>query len=76
VDAEQGVQPEAVGALPGEHVGDGLVVEDAASLDDTEHDAAVGLLAEEAVEDHDVEVGIQGGAEAVEVAQDGFVCDL
>jgi hypothetical protein len=53
-----------------------LVVEDAASLDDTEHDAAVGLLAEEAVEDHDVEVGIQGGAEAVEVAQDGFVCDL
>lgn len=91
MDSDGGVEAEAAGALPGEHVGHGLVVEEAAFLEDAElaalegalkrvddvgremrglveGHAAVVLLDEEAVEDHDVEVevGVQRRAEAVE----------
>ncbi len=91
VDTDGGVQAEAAGALPGEHVVHGVGFEEAAAVEEAE-DAALedgregagvvggevgGLveadlaalgLGEDAVEDHDVEVevGVEGGAEAVE----------
>jgi hypothetical protein len=91
MDADGGVEAEAAAGLPGEHVLDGVLVEQAAALEEAEHaalqraleaedvvgsemgrlvegDAAVVALGEDAVEDDDVEVevGIEGGAEAVQ----------
>lgn len=39
VDADGGVQAEAAGGLPGEHVGNGVIVEEAAALKEAEHAA-------------------------------------
>jgi hypothetical protein len=91
MDADGGVEAEAAAGLPGEHVLDGVLVEQAAALEEAEHaalqraleaedvvgsemgrlvegDAAVVALGEDAVEDDDVEVevGVEGGAEAVQ----------
>jgi hypothetical protein len=91
MDADGGVEAEAAAGLPGEHVLNGVLVEEPAALEEAEHaslqraleaenvvctemrrlvegDAAVVALGEDAVEDNyvEVEVGIQGGAEAVE----------
>jgi hypothetical protein len=89
--ADGGVEAEAAAGLPGEHVFDGVLVEQAAALEEAEHtalqlaleaedvvgrhmgrlvegDAAVVALGKDAVEEYDVEmeVGIEGGAEAVQ----------
>ena len=89
-DADGGIQAEAAGGPPGEHVGDGVRVEQAAA-EEAEHaalngalervgvvgsqvrrfieaDGPVARLGEEAVEDDEVEVevGVEGGAEAVQ----------
>jgi hypothetical protein len=91
MDANGRVEAEAAAGLPGEHVLYGVLVEEAAALEEAEHaalqraleaadvvgrevrrlvegDAAVVALGEDAVEDDDVEVEvrIEGGAEAVE----------
>jgi hypothetical protein len=89
VDADGGVDAESAGALPGEHVVYGVLIEEAAALEEAENAALeyggeggcvvggqvgglvetdpVVELDENAVEDHEVEVevGIEGGAEAV-----------
>jgi hypothetical protein len=90
VNADGGVEAEAAGPLPREHVVDGVLIEEAAALEEAEHPALedgregagvvsreagslveAGLavdLGEDAVEDHEVEVEVrvEGGAEAVE----------
>jgi hypothetical protein len=82
VDTDGGVQAEAAGPLPGEHVVDGVRLKEAAALEETKDTALedgrdgagviVGKMsrlveADVAVEDHEVEVevGVEGGAEAV-----------
>lgn len=91
MDADGSIDAEAAGALPGEHVVDGVFLEEVAALEEAEDaaledgrecvgvvggevgglvkaDLAVGGLGEDAIEDHEmeVEVGVEGGAEAVE----------
>jgi hypothetical protein len=99
MDSDRCVEAEAAAGLPGEHVLDGVLGEQAAALEEAEHaalqraleaedvvgremgrlvegDAAVVALGEDAVQDDDVEVevGVEGGTEAMQEGNGAELC--
>jgi len=75
VDADRGVQAEAAGGLPGEHVGDGGLVEEAASLEEAEHAPLQCALEAEDVVGSEVRRLVEGDGSSLVLGEDAVEDD-